>query len=62
MTSFILLLKYFSNELAPVLLDVYNFWGKIGTMVVTHRTGSSIIFYIKKVIKNILQNYRSISP
>ena len=24
--------KHFSNELAPVLLDVYDSWGKLGTM------------------------------
>ena len=29
----------FSNELAPVLLDVYHSWGKLGTMGVTYRTG-----------------------
>ena len=53
--------KHFSNELAPVLLDVYDSWGKLGTMGVTSRTGISMIFYMKKVIKKILQNYRSIS-
>ena len=53
--------KHFSNELAPVLLDVYDSWGKLGTMGVTSRTGISMIFYIKKVIKKILQNYRPIS-
>ena len=25
--------KHFSNELTPVLLDVYHSWGKLGTMV-----------------------------
>ena len=30
-------------------------------MAVTSRTGMNMIFYIKKVIKNILQNYRPIS-
>ena len=44
--------NYFSNELTPVLLDVYNSWGKLGTIGVTSRTGISPIFYIKKV-KNI---------
>ena len=29
----------FSNELAPVLLEVYDSWGKLDTMVVTCRTG-----------------------
>ena len=49
--------KDFLNELAAVLLDVYGSWGKGGTS----RTGISIKFYIKKVIKKILQNYRLIS-
>ena len=52
--------KQFSNELAPALLDVYDSWGKLGTMGVTSRTRIIMIFYIKKVIKKILQNYRSI--
>ena len=29
--------KNFSNKLAPVLLDVFNFWGKFGTMGVTSK-------------------------
>ena len=52
--------KQFSNELTPALLDVHDSWGKLGTMGVTSRTGISMIFYIKKVIKKILQNYRPI--
>ena len=28
----------FSNELAPVFLDVYDSWGKLDTMGVTYRT------------------------
>ena len=31
--------KRFSNELASVLLDVYNSCGKLDSMVVTYRTG-----------------------
>ena len=31
--------KRFSNELGPVLLDVYDSWGKLATMDVTSRTG-----------------------
>ena len=31
--------KHFSNELAPVLLDVYDPWGKFDTMGVPERTG-----------------------
>ena len=46
--------KHISNELAPVLLEVYDSWEKNGTMVVTSRTGISMIFYVKKVIKKIL--------
>ena len=52
--------KDFSNELTPVLLDVYDFCGKLGTMGVTSRTGINMIFYIRKLMKNILQNYRPI--
>ena len=52
--------KHFLNELAPVLFFVYDSLGKLGTMSVNSRTGISIIFYIKKVIKKI-QNYRPIS-
>ena len=29
--------KKFSNKLAPVLLDVFNFWAKFGTMGVTSK-------------------------
>ena len=29
--------RHFSNELAPVLLGVYEFWGKFDTMGVTYR-------------------------
>ena len=46
--------KHFSNELTPVLLDVYDSWGKLGTMGVTSRTGIRMIFCIKKVAKKIL--------
>ena len=53
--------KHFSNELASALLDVYDSWGKLGTIGVTSGTGISMIFYIKKVIKKIVQNYRPIS-
>ena len=42
--------KHFSIKLAPVLLDVYDFWEKLSTTSFTSRTGLSIIFYIKKVI------------
>ena len=53
--------KHFSNELALILLNVYESWRKLGTMGVTSRTGISMMFYMKKVIKKVLQNYRPIS-
>ena len=53
--------KHCSNELALVFLDVYDSWGKLDTMGVTSRTGISMIFYIKRVIKKRLQNYGPIS-
>ena len=31
--------QHFSNELAPVLLGVYDSWGKLDTMGVTYRKG-----------------------
>ena len=40
--------KHFSNELAPILLDAFDSWEKIGTMGVISRTGNisviSVIF------------------
>ena len=38
-----LIYKHFSNELALVVLDVYDSWGKLGTIVVNSRTGISMI-------------------
>ena len=52
--------KHFSNELAPVLLDVYDSWGEIGTINVTSRTGIITATY-KKVDKRDIENYRPIS-
>ena len=51
--------KDFSNELAPVLLDVYNSWGKLGTMDVTSRTGILSVKY-KKGDKKDIANYMPI--
>ena len=39
-----------SNELAPVVLDVYDFWGKLVTMGGTSRTAITSTIY-KKVLK-----------
>ena len=55
--------QYFINtfhELAPVLLDVYNSWGKFGTISVTSRTGIISATY-KKGDKSDIENYRSTS-
>ena len=52
--------KHFSSELAPVLLDVYNSWGKLGTIGVTSRTGIISAIY-KRGDKIDVQNYRLIS-
>ena len=45
--------KHFSNELAPVLLDVYNSWVKFGAMGVTSRTGIISFIYRKGDKKDI---------
>ena len=52
--------KHFSNELAPVLLDVYNSQGKLGTMGVASRTGIISPIY-KKDYKTDIANYKPIS-
>ena len=49
------------NKLAPVFLDVYDYWGKLGTMGVTCRTGIIFVIYRKGDEKDI-KNYRPISP
>ena len=46
--------KHSSNELAPVLLDVYDYWGKLVTIAVISRTWI-ISVICKKTIKTILQ-------
>ena len=51
--------EHFSNELAPVLLDVYDPWGKFGTMGDTSRTGIISAIYTKSYKKDIA-NYRLI--
>ena len=52
--------KDFSNELAPVLLDVYDSWGNLGTMGVTSRTGIISVMY-EKGDKRDIESYRPIS-
>ena len=49
--------EQFSNKLALVLLDVYDFSGKLGTMLLLEQ--ESYLSYIKKVINKIL---KSIDP
>ena len=51
---------YFSNEIAPVLLFVYDSWGKLGTMDVTSRSGVTFVIYVKDNGKYI-ENYGPIS-
>ena len=52
--------KHFSNELAPVLLDVYDSSGKLGNITVTSRTVIVSSIY-KKSDKRDIENYRHIS-
>ena len=52
--------KHFSNELAHVLLDIYDSWGRLGTIIVTSRTGIISSTY-KKVDKRDIENYKPTS-
>ena len=46
--------KHFSNDIAPMLLDLYNSWNKLGIMGTSSKTGVISIIY-KKGDKKILQ-------
>ena len=51
---------HFSNELALVLLDVYDSWGKLVTMSVTSRIVITFAIY-KKCDEKDIENYGLIS-
>ena len=52
--------KHFSNELTPVILDVYDSWGKLGTISVAFRTEIISARY-KNDDKRDIENHRSTS-
>ena len=53
--------KHFSNDIAPMLLDVYNSWNKLGIMGTSSRTGIISVTY-KKDDKKDNANYKPVSP
>ena len=50
----------FSNELSPILLNVYDFWEKLGTMGANSRTRIISVIY-KKGDKKGTADYRQVS-
>ena len=52
--------KQFSNELAPILLEVYNSWKQLGIIGISSRTGIISVIY-KNGDKKDIANYRLIS-
>ena len=51
--------KYFSNKLAPVLLNVYDSWGKVDNMGITSRTEIISVISIIHMIKVTFTNIQS---
>ena len=52
--------EYFSNEVAPILLEVYNSWKQLGIIGISSRNGIISVIY-KKGDKKDIANYRPIS-